>query len=71
MVSGERWILKNQFDGFPKISDFELIKEDLGPLEDGEVAFKSEWVSIDPYQRIYVRNMTKFPVTMIGNTVAR
>ena len=64
-------MLKHQFDGLPKVSDFELVKEELGPVEEGEVAFEAEWLSVDPYQRAYVRRMTKFPMTMIGTTVAK
>ncbi len=33
MVLGERWVIKNKFDGLPKPDDFELVKEELEPLE--------------------------------------
>jgi len=40
MVMGEKWKLKRQFDGFPKLEDFELVKEDLGELKDGEIVYQ-------------------------------
>ncbi len=33
MVLGEKWIVKRHFEGLPKPEDFELVKEDLGPLK--------------------------------------
>ncbi len=33
MVLGEKWIVKQRFDGLPKVLDFELVKEELSPLE--------------------------------------
>ena len=73
MVLGERWVLKHRFDGLPKLSDFELVKEEIGSLESGEVTFVSEYISVDPYQRSYVNRATddNFPMTMIGTTVAK
>jgi len=50
---GLRWVLRNRIAGLPKLSDFELVKEDLGRLENGEIIYKTEYVALDPYQRIY------------------
>jgi len=42
----------NKFDGLPKESDFKIEKHDLGQLlEDGEILYESEFISVDPYQR--------------------
>ena len=30
-----RWVLKTRSVGIPKLSDFEIVEEDLPPLEDG------------------------------------
>lgn len=35
MVRAKRWIMKKQFHGFPKNSDFELKTVDLPPLKNG------------------------------------
>ena len=69
MVKGERFVLKQHFNGLPKHSDFEHVKEDLGPLQDGEIAFETEFISVDPYQRPYSGRL-QLPVTMIGSLVA-
>ena len=49
-VQGEKWVVKRRFNGEPVPADFELVKEDLGQLKDGEIAFTSEYISVDPYQ---------------------
>ena len=49
-IQGERWAVKHMLKGMPTPDDFELIKEDLGELQDGEIAFETEYVSVDPWQ---------------------
>ena len=51
MVRGRRIVLKQHFEGLPKASDFEILEEELGPVQDGEILFESEYISVDPYQR--------------------
>lgn len=70
MVVGRRWVLKHHFDGLPKKEDFELVSEELGPLKDGEILFKTEFISVDPYQRPYTTRI-KLPATMMGSQVAK
>ncbi|TRY70916.1 hypothetical protein TCAL_07525 [Tigriopus californicus] len=70
MVKGRKWILKTHFQGCPKESDFELVEELLPPLEDGEILFKSEFISVDPYQRLFSTHLRP-PTTMIGSQVAK
>ena len=69
MVLEKKWILKHNFDGLPKHSDFQLSEEDVGPVQEGEIAFQAEYISVDPYQRVYVAR-AKFPLTMMGSIVA-
>merc|ERR1711936_1411437 len=69
MVVGRKWILKNNFDGFPKPSDFELVQEELPALQDQQFLFRSLYISVDPYQRPYTAMMTP-PLTMMGSSVA-
>lgn len=57
MVLGRRWVLKHHFQGLPKLEDFELAEEDLGELQDGEIIFESEFISVDPYQRPYTARL--------------
>ena len=52
-IQGEKWIVTKKFDGIPKPTDFELVKEDLGELAEGEIAYESEYISVDPYQVRY------------------
>jgi len=40
MVVGERWVLRHPFSSLPKLEDFELVKEELGPLQDGEIIYQ-------------------------------
>ena len=70
MVLGRKFVLKQHFDGLPKVEDFEIVEEELGELQDGEIIFKSEYISVDPYQRAYSRRFTP-PMTMIGSSVAK
>ena len=65
MVVGERYILKRPFNGMPKQDDFELIKETLPPLKDGEILIEAIFLSVDPYMRPYTLRMIP-PYTMIG-----
>lgn len=70
MVVGRRWVLKKNFDGLPKKDDFELVSEELGDLEDGDILTETEFISVDPYQRPYSRGLTP-PTTMMGSQVAK
>lgn len=66
----KRWALKRHFQGAPKPEDFELVQEELEPLEDGEIFYQSEYVSVDPYQRNYTLRMPQSPpFTMPGSVV--
>ena len=49
-IQGERWVVKHKLVATPTPDDFELVKEDLGDLEEGEIAYETEFVSVDPWQ---------------------
>ncbi|ESO89940.1 hypothetical protein LOTGIDRAFT_124230 [Lottia gigantea] len=94
MVKSKVWTLKQQFDGQPKSSDFELVDEDLIPSigslewkllvyfqycsESGyeyntqfyfsEVLVEAEYLSVDPYMRVYKKETGK---PMIGSGVGK
>ena len=69
MVLGKKWVLKQHFNGLPKLEDFELVEEELPALQENQFIFRSHYISVDPYQRPYTARMTP-PFTMIGSSVA-
>ncbi|NXM36363.1 PTGR1 reductase, partial [Oxyruncus cristatus] len=71
MVTAKAWVLKKHFEGFPKISDFDLKKIELPNLKDGELLLESVFLSVDPYMRVYSRRHMKEGDIMIGTQVAR
>lgn len=70
-IRAKKFIYANAFQGEPKLSDIQLIEEDLPALKSGEVLIEALYLSVDPYQRIWMA--LKFPVgtTMIGGQVAK
>ncbi|NXS90543.1 PTGR1 reductase, partial [Jacana jacana] len=71
MVIAKVWVLKKYFEGFPKISDFDLKNVELPNLKDGELLLESKFLSVDPYMRPYSRRDMKEGDVMIGTQVAR
>ncbi|XP_062456524.1 prostaglandin reductase 1 [Rhea pennata] len=71
MVTAKAWVLKKHFEGFPKMSDFDLVKIELPKLKDGEVLLESVFLSVDPYMRVYSQRDMKEGNIMIGTQVAR
>ncbi|TRY73330.1 hypothetical protein TCAL_06038 [Tigriopus californicus] len=72
MVLARRWALRVHFQGAPKLEDFELVQEELEPLQDGEIFYQSEFISVDPYQRNYTLRMPiPPPFTMPGSVVGQ
>ncbi|XP_013185472.1 prostaglandin reductase 1 [Amyelois transitella] len=53
MVRARKYVVKRQFQGVPKQEDFEITTEELPAIKNGEILVKTEWVSVDPYQRAY------------------
>jgi prostaglandin reductase 1 len=69
-VRAKKFIYASAFKGEPKLSDIQLVEEDLPALNDGEVLIEALYLSVDPYMRAY---MARFPVNvdMIGGQVAK
>ncbi|KPI93077.1 Prostaglandin reductase 1 [Papilio xuthus] len=65
MVKARKYVVKNYFKGVPKREDFEIVEYDLPPLKDGEILIKTEWISVDPYQRAY-NKLSKIPYDQFG-----
>jgi len=47
-------ILKSRPAGDPKPSDFEIKETQLPELADGDILVRNEWMSVDPYMRLYM-----------------
>jgi len=39
-------------DGLPKLDDFEIVKDTLPPLADGQILIENRFLSLDPYMRM-------------------
>ncbi|XP_076148126.1 prostaglandin reductase 1-like isoform X1 [Alosa pseudoharengus] len=65
------WILRQHFEGFPKLGDFELRLEELPELQDGEVLLEALFLSVDPYMRPFSSVAMKEGDVMIGTQVAK
>ncbi|XP_062512868.1 prostaglandin reductase 1-like [Corticium candelabrum] len=70
MAKARVFNIVKRFSGYPVEQDFELVEQQLKPLQDGEVLGKTLYLSVDPYMRIYVRNLP-LGSPMIGGAVAR
>ncbi|EDS39827.1 NADP-dependent leukotriene B4 12-hydroxydehydrogenase [Culex quinquefasciatus] len=70
VYTAKKWIYARAFDGEPKLDDFRLEEEVMPELQDGEFLAEAEFLSVDPYMRIYILS---YPVgsVMIGGQVAR
>ena len=64
------WQLKNPFEGVPKVTDFELIEENLTDLEHGHITIEALYLSPDPYQKLF-SGALQTPCTMMGSLVAK
>ncbi|KAL3288642.1 hypothetical protein HHI36_003075 [Cryptolaemus montrouzieri] len=67
-MKAKKYVLRNQFVGFPKKSDVEMVEEELPPLKEGEFLCESLYISIDPYQRAYLVEVGN---VVLGSQVAR
>ena len=70
-VRAKKYIYASAFKGEPKLTDIQLVEEDLPPLKDGEVLIEALYLSVDPYMRIWQALMFSTGTTMIGGQVAR
>ncbi|XP_066585205.1 prostaglandin reductase 1-like [Prorops nasuta] len=70
MVKAKRFVIVQHFEKEPKPSDLKLVEEELPPINDGEYLVEAEYLSVDPYMRVYT---TTLPLgsTMIGGQVGK
>jgi len=64
------FLYASPFKGAVKLTNFQLVEQDLPPLQEGQFLAEALYFSVDPYARSYV---LKNPVgtTMIGRQVAK
>lgn len=64
------WIYAKEFKGEVQLDNFELIEEELKPVDDGEFIAEAIFLSVDPYQRTL---QLQFPLKTIisGRQIAR
>ncbi|CAG7834577.1 unnamed protein product [Allacma fusca] len=68
----KKFILVQEFDGLPKLSDFKLVEEPLvESLCQGEILAKAEWLSVDPYMRCKFVDPVAVGQVLKGAQVAR
>lgn len=68
MVKAKKIVKVNEFVGEPKLEDFLVIEEELPPLKDGDFLIEAQYLSVDPYMRVF--DVTPGKV-MIGDQVAK
>jgi len=57
MTENQKWILKKRPTGLVDESNFEFIKEKIPGLKDGEILIQTEYLSVDPTQRMWLTDM--------------
>ncbi|KOX69991.1 Prostaglandin reductase 1 [Melipona quadrifasciata] len=69
MIKAKKFIVVKHFQNEPKPSDLRLVEEELPALQNGEFLVQAEYLSVDPYMRVYTQ---RYPIgiTMIGSQVA-
>ena len=69
-MENTKWVLKERPIGLVKDSDFELIKEEIGELNDQEILLENLYLSFDPTQRMWLNDMPGYlPPVQIGEVV--
>ncbi|PVD24193.1 hypothetical protein C0Q70_14663 [Pomacea canaliculata] len=68
-VKGKKWILAKLFEEEPKLSDFQIVEEEISTdLKEGEVLVEALYLTVDPYMR---GRPYKVGDTLIGEQVGR
>ena len=53
-LTNKKWILKTRPKGLVETSNFELIEEAMPELNEGDILIQTEYLSVDPTQRIWL-----------------
>ena len=57
MIINQKWILKERPTGLVDDSNFLFIEEDLPEINDGEILIQTEYLSVDPTQRMWLTDI--------------
>jgi|TARA_B100001094_G_scaffold315209_1_gene354958 hypothetical protein len=57
MTINQKWILKERPTGLVDDSNFLFIEEDLPEINDGEILIQTEYLSVDPTQRMWLTDI--------------
>ena len=57
MKKNKKWILKKRPKGLVEESNFKFVEEELSELQDGEILIQTEYLSVDPTQRMWLTDM--------------
>ena len=69
-VTNTKWVLKERPQGLVKNDNFELIKEELRDIQDGEVLIENQYLSFDPTQRMWLTDLPGYlPPVQIDEVV--
>jgi hypothetical protein len=68
--SNRRFILRSRPEGRITEDTFELVEEPVPDLEDGEALVRTQWISLDPTNRAWIRDVpTYLPPVGIGEVM--
>ena len=56
-VINKKWILKSRPKGLVEESNFELLEENLPDIGEGQVLIQTEYLSVDPTQRMWLTDV--------------
>ena len=69
-LTNTKWVLKERPQGLVKNENFELIKENLRDIKDGEVLIENQYLSFDPTQRMWLTDLPGYlPPVQIDEVV--
>lgn len=62
--------LKSRPDGYPALSDFELLEQPIPQPQEGEALIRTIWLSLDPYMRGRMRDTASYaPSVQVGDVI--
>ena len=68
--SNRRFLLRSRPDGRITDDTFELVEEPIPEIQDGEALVQTQWISIDPTNRAWIREQpTYLPPVQIGEVM--
>ncbi len=70
-VVNRKIVLNSTPRGEPQPSDFEMVTEDMAPVQEGQMLLRTKWITLDPYMRSGFMNAAEnVGKTLIGGTVS-